>query len=270
MQTSIEIAAAALALTAAAFAQEEPAEDIASVPCEERHAGDDEHKTYLLIGREAEAEAPKGGYKLLLILPGGDGGRGFEAFCKRIHEHALGDGWLAAQLVAKKWTDEQRIVWPTEDNEVDKMEFTTEEFIAAVLEDIEAEIELDRDYLFTLSWSSSGPACYAAALQKQSRITGSFIAMSVFKPDLLPSLRNAKGRAFYLLHSKDDAVCPMRMAEEAERQLQKQKAEVVLATYEGGHGWHGPVWTQMQTGIAWLEEHHAKAARHPKPKRARR
>ena len=38
-------------------------------------------------------------------------------------------------------------------------------------------------------------------------MTGTFVAMSVFKPDLLPSLKPAKGRAFCILHSPDDKVC---------------------------------------------------------------
>ena len=258
---------ALLTCVATPRAQETEPKDIASVPSVERQADGDKNKLYFLIGHDEEKKAPRKGYKLLLILPGGSGGRDFGAFCRRIHKFALDDAWIAAQLVSKRWTGKQRIVWPTKRVKVEKMKFTTEEFIDAVIEDVESKIDLDRKYLFTLSWSSGGPACYAAALKKSSRITGSFIAMSVFKPDYLPPLKNAKKRAFYIYHSKDDKTCPMWMAEEAEKRLEKHKAKVQLATYNGGHGWRGPVWPNMRSGIAWLEKNHSKAVKRPKPKR---
>jgi len=258
----------ALLCLATVHAQTGEPEDVASIPSVERHAGGDADKTYFLIGHDEAAKDPSRGYKLLLILPGGNGGRDFEAFCRRIRKYALDDGWVAAQLVSKQWTDDQKIVWPTERTKVRKMEFSTEEFIDSVIEDVESELALDREFLFTLSWSSSGPACYAEALKKKSRITGSFIAMSVFKPDQLPSLAHSKKRAFYIYHSKDDKICPMRMAEDAAVMLEKHKAKVELATYDGGHGWRGPVWANMKRGITWLEVNHASAVKYPKPKRS--
>lgn len=261
------LALALLTCVAAPRAQKLPPKDIASVPSVEHKAGGDKNKLYFLIGHDVKKKAPKAGYKLLLILPGAAGGRNFEAFCRRIRKYALGDEWLAVQLVAKRWTEKQGIVWPTDKNKVVKMKFSTEKFIEAVIADVEAKIDLDRKYLFTLSWSSSGPACYAEALRKKSRITGSFIAMSVFKPKYLPPLKNGKKRAFYIYHSKADKICPMWMAEEAVKKLEKAKAKVELATYDGGHGWRGPIWPNIKKGIAWLEKHHAKAAKLPKPRR---
>ena len=38
--------------------------------------------------------------------------------------------------------------------------------------------------------------------------------MSVFKPDQLPPLANAEGRAYFILHSPDDFI-PIRMTHEA-------------------------------------------------------
>ncbi len=113
------------------------------------------------------------------------------------------------------------------------MRFSTEGFLDAVIEEVESRYSVDPEKVFTLSWSSSGPAAYAAALTEGSKITGSFVAMSVFKPDQLPSLKGAKGKAFYLLHSPDDFI-PIRMAEDAEKQLSEKRAEVCLQTYEGG------------------------------------
>ncbi len=250
-----------------AIGQDKEQTGVEDVPSIERKAEKDDDKTYFLIGHDGERKAPKKGYKLMLILPGGDGSREFETFCKRIYKYALDEDYVAAQLVSKKWTDDQQIIWPTDKNEVKKMKFSTEEFIDAVIEDVESQVEIDRSHIFTLTWSSSGPAAYAAALKKKSRITGSFIAMSVFKPNYLPKLKNGKGRAFYIYHSDDDKICPMRMARDAEAKLGKAKAKVEFATYDGGHGWRGPVWPNMKKGVTWLEKNHSKAVKAKKPKR---
>jgi len=188
-----------------------------------------------------------------VVLPGGDGGADFHPFVKRIHKHALTEDWLVAQLVAVKWTPEQQIVWPTRDNPVAEQEFTSEEFVAAVVEDVAGRCKLDDRRTFLLAWSSGGPAAYAVSLQKKRPVTGSFIAMSVFKPTLLPSLEAAKGHAYFLYHSPDDNVCPFRIAKSAELLLRMNKAEVELATYEGGHGWHGDVYGSIRKGIEWLD-----------------
>ena len=115
-----------------------------------------------------------------------------------------------------------------------------------------------RDSIYTLSWSSGGPAGYAAALDSHTSITGSFIAMSVFKPDQLPDLNAAKGKAFYLLHSPQDFI-PMRMPEQARDVLTQKGASVQLQTYSGGHGWKGDVYGNIRDGIQWLEQHTASA-----------
>ena len=115
------------------------------------------------------------------------------------------DGYAAAQLVAPVWTDDDnRIVWPTKKLNPDDAEFTTEEFINAVVADISDKIEIDDTCVFTLGWSSGGPPIYSAAMQDDTKVTGTFVAMSVFKPKLLPPLKSAKGHSFYLLHSPDD------------------------------------------------------------------
>ena len=112
----------------------------------------------------------------------------------------------------------------------------------------------DPKSIFTLSWSSSGPAAYAIALADKTPVTGSYIAMSVFHPADLP-LARAKGRTFYIEHSPEDQVCPFAMAEEAKAALEKQGAIVELNSYGGGHGWQGNVFGRVRKGIDWLQEH---------------
>jgi predicted esterase len=77
----------------------------------------------------------------------------------------------------------------------------------------------------------------------------------VFKPEQLPPLDNARGRALYLYHSQEDELCPYGMAELAAQALRSSGATVELASYDGGHGWRGPVYDDIRAGIAWLEAH---------------
>ncbi len=243
-------------------ADEDPLADVADIPSRELQAGGDAHKRYFLIGPKKNTQAPASGYGLVVILPGGDGSADFHPFVKRIYKNALSDGYLAAQPVAVKWTPNQEIVWPTKSNSVAKMDFTTEDFIDSVIEDVAKKHKVDREKVFTLSWSSSGPAAYAASLRDKRSIAGSFIAMSVFNPRFLPPLQKAKDHAYYLYHSPDDRICPYRMAEQANKQLPENGAKVRLETYDGGHGWRGNVYGDIRQGMEWLEKN-AKGAGGP-------
>ena len=256
-------ALAALALVAGASPSIAASqEDLAEVRSEDLRAGERENMRYFLIGAGPDVPAPEEGIKLMLVLPGGDGGEGFNPFVRRIWKNALGDRYLVAQLVAPQWSDEQaeRLVWPTKKNSWPKAEFTTEEFVEGVIADVESRFEVDTAHVFTLSWSSGGPAAYASSLSKDTHITGSLVAMSVFKPGQLPSLRGAKGQAYYLLHSPDDFI-PISMAQNARKQLAKKGAQVKLEEYVGGHGWHGDVYGMITRGTEWLEAHHAQPRR---------
>ena len=93
-----------------------------------------------------------------------------------------------------------------------------------------------------------------SSLQKTKAVTGSFIAMSVFKPPTLPPLEAAKGHAYFLYHSPEDKVCPFRMVEAAKKALADNGARVKLVTYEGGHGWRGNLYRDIREGIQWLED----------------
>jgi predicted esterase len=173
----------------------------------------------------------------------------------------LSDRYLAAQPIAVQWAKNQEIVWPTKTTPVAKMKFGTEEFVEAVIEDVAKKHKLDRTRVFSLSWSSSGPAAYAASLQNKRSVMGSFIAMSVFNPTFLPPLKEAKGHAYYLYHSQQDRVCPYRMVEQAKKSLAENGAKVRLETYLGGHGWRGNVYQDIRNGIEWLEKNREKASR---------
>jgi RNA polymerase sigma factor (sigma-70 family) len=233
---------------------DDPLADVKEVPSLDLRVKGDVNKRYFLVGKTDKA--PAGGYRLLVVLPGGDGSADFNPFIRRIHKNALNERWLIAQLVAPKWDADQfdSVVWPTEGLKYPAAKFTTEEFVNHVIGAVKARVAVDPKRIFLLGWSSGGPPCYAAAAQKGSPVTGAFIAMSVFKPAQLPALANLKGKAFYLLQSPDDRVTPLRFAVAAEEALKGAGAQVHLERYPGGHGWRGNVWKMLGDGVTWLDQ----------------
>jgi predicted esterase len=230
-------------------------DDVADVPARKLQAGGDEKRTYFLIGPIAGAKSPKEGYGLILILPGGDGSADFHPFVKRIYKNAVPPGYVAAQLVAVQWSAKQQIIWPTAQSRVPGQKFTTEEFIQSVVSDVRKHHKIDTRRVFTLSWSSSGPAAYAASLAEKTPVTGSFIAMSVFKPQMIGKSSVVKGRRYYLYHSLKDCTCPYAMARKAADVLASQGAMVKLETYEGSHGWTSPtLYDDIAAGFKWLDK----------------
>ncbi|MCH8822061.1 MAG: hypothetical protein IH984_01010 [Planctomycetes bacterium] len=231
------------------------AEDVVDIPADDRRAQDDPYKRYILIGGRGDKPAPPEGYKVLFVLPGGSGSPDFHPFIKRIYRHVLSDEYLLVQIVAPEWDRQQaqNQVWPTTTNPHRSMKFSTEQFIDAVLDEIDKEYAIDKRHIFMLAWSSSGPPTYAFALQQNTRMTGAFVAMSVFKPETLPPIENANGLAFYILHSPQDFI-PIKYAEAARDQLRASGATTKLATYDGGHGWRGGVYQKLRDGIRWLEQ----------------
>jgi len=228
-------------------------------PVEERHAANNDQMQYFLVGPKSD-KAPRSGYKLLLVLPGGDGSAEFRPFVTNIAAQALSDEYLLAELVAPKWSDDQnRIVWPTEKTKDPKAKFTTEAFIDSVVADVKSNHKIDDKHIYALGWSSGGPPLYAAAMREITPLTGAFIAMSVFQPTQYPAAKNAAGRAFYILHSPTDFI-QMRFPQSAKLALAKAGAKVQLQTYEGGHGWHGNVFGMISTGIKWLEKNSTPVA----------
>jgi predicted esterase len=45
----------------------------------------------------------------------------------------------------------------------------------------------------------------------------------------------------------------MWMARQAVKELTAEGAKVELATYDGGHGWRGPLYADVKKGLEWLE-----------------
>jgi len=230
------------------------ASDVADAPSREYRAGGDTNKAYSLIGDPDPKHAPQQGYGLVIIMPGGDGSADFHSFVKRIYRHAVPKGYIAAQPIAVKWTPQQKIVWPTKTDRVKDCQFKTEAFVEDVIRDVRSKTRINPQRIFTLSWSSSGPAAYAISLDPASSVTGSYIAMSVFKIRSTRSLVNARAHTYFIDHSPDDMVCPISMAKRAQTLLSGQGARVKFNEYPGGHGWQGNVYPRLRQGFTWLEK----------------
>jgi predicted esterase len=228
------------------------ASDVSSV---DLNAGGNPRMRYFLIGAQEVAKPPAEGRGLLIVLPGG--AADLHPFVRGMYKHVLGPDWLLAQLVAPVWGDKQKkeVVWPNEFVPWKTAEFTTEEFIDAVIAEVRKTSDVNPKRVFLLGWSSGGPPCYATALRTETPVTGALIAMSIFD-DTFP-IENARGRSFYLLQSPDDEVTPMWAARWANKSLREAGANVRLEEYPGGHGWMGSLdetWERIGNGIHWLDQ----------------
>jgi len=236
--------------------QETPKDDdpeIEGIKAEEKHAGGDPNKKYLYF--RGGFTQPDKGFKLFLILPGGDGSADFMPFIRRTFFYcAETHGILFAELVAPKWDKEQQVVWPTDSSKKPNYKFTTEEFIAQVIKDVKKEVKIDPSQVYLLGWSSGGPACYAS-LVKNPDVKGAFIAMSIFKKNELGSLAGVKDKKVYLFQSPDDKITKLDWAKAAYNALTGAKAKVKFVEYPGGHGWSsGDVYGDIAKGFQWLTE----------------
>ncbi|MBL8692545.1 MAG: hypothetical protein JNJ88_00450 [Planctomycetes bacterium] len=255
-RTALFVGLSSLLLAAGWRVREEDA--LEKLQVEDLRCGKNERQRYFLIRPAKEVKAPKEGFGLLLVLPGGDGSAEFHGFVKTIAAYAAGDQFLVAQLVAPKWKPEQVPVWPTRPSPLPKAEFTTEEFVKSVVAEVAKSQKIDASRVYQLCWSSSGPAGYVMATEEKTPIRGSIIAMSVFHGKEIAKIQKSKGRPFFLLHSPEDTTCPIRLAEEAETALTKAGAVVTFERYSGGHGWTFPVHPTLRRALAWLDEKRAK------------
>jgi predicted esterase len=197
-----------------------------------------------------------------VIFPGGDGSEEFNPFIRNIYANALPHGFLVAQAIAPRWRDDaNRVIWPTRGLPDDAMRFSTEDFLDAIIADVKSRAQIDDEHIYALGWSSGGPPVYAAAMREKTPLRGAFVAMSVFKPEQLPTTESLNGRAFYILHSPTDFI-RMVFPEKAVSILSTRGAAAKLVTYDGGHGWHGNVFGNIRAGMEWLisQSRHAEAS----------
>ena len=204
---------------------------------------------YFLI--DARGDALKEGHGLLVVLPGGAGTADFLPFVENGMLGVAPEDFVGAMVTSVRWTEDQEIVWPTQRSRIRGMKYSTEDYVAAVVDDVARRTKIDRERVFLLAWSSSGPAAYEIALARRSTFAGFYVAMSVFKPQG-SALARVKGRRFVLDQSPEDQITPFRFAAEAHEALAGRGAEVWLRTYAGGHGWHDAPIPRIRDGLRWL------------------
>jgi predicted esterase len=245
--------AAMVALVCLTAASAHGQDDLADVSDKAHRVPGNDKLLYIEVESNPPAPEPEAGYKVLVVLPGGDGSREFNPFVKRIYKYALSPEYVVVQLVAPKWAKSEQLVWPTAKNGAATAKIAAEQFIAAAVKHVATRRKIDRRHVFALGWSSGGPAVYAASLAEKPVVTATMPTMSVFFPDQLPPLKRAAGHAYYILHSPDDQVCSFVLAKSAQEKLAAAGATTKLVEYPGGHGWQGNIFGNIAAGIQWME-----------------
>lgn len=187
----------------------------------------------------------KSGYALVVVLPGGRGDASSRPIYGALYLESMPVDFVMAQLVSVRWEPEQRIVWPTSRIKDVEPEFTSSEFIAAVIEDVRARVQVDPDRTYLMGASSSGGAVYTAALSNAD-VSGAVVTASVFREQHLPPLSGAAGKRFFLLQSPSDEITPFHYAQAAAEALSTNGGTVLLYALPGGHH---PVWPTNLKGV---------------------
>jgi len=229
---------------------------ITEVGSKEYFAGGDKNKKYFLINAGDDVDVPGYGFGLVVVLPGETGGADMLDFVKELYKNSLDKKFVVAQLVAKRWDRKQRNIWPTETNKVDSQLFSTEEFIEAVIADVRNKYKINNQRIFTLCWDCAGQAGYMASVRRETPITGSLIVMSDFQIDWLGDIKSVKGKAYYILHSVADDICPVEMPQLAYKLIADNGGIVNMEMYKGGHGWQGNSLKTVKLGMRWLRKNH--------------
>lgn len=223
-------------------------DDVKEIPSRSFFVSEDPRKRYLVSGKVT----PEKTQDLLIVMPGGDGSMDFHTFVKRIYKHVLSENWVIAQPIAHAWdNDPNRVVWPSVGSPYPAAQFTTEEFLDGMVDEIVAKQKVKVGKVVLLAWSSSGPAAYSYLAHGKHPVEGAFIAMSVFRPEFFGDAKTLHAKRVFLLHSPQDFI-PIKIAEAGKSALESLGVSAQLLTYEGGHGWQGPVWENMRKGLAYL------------------
>lgn len=234
-------------------AQGDALADVREVVSEEHHTEGDRHRRYFLMpATESDEPLP-----LLVILPGGDGGADFNPFLRRVALHSLNHSVHVAQLVAPEWSSGQfnEVVWPIAVTPWPQAQFTTEEFIASVIRDTAAHVQIDPKRVYVMGWSSGGPPAYAALLSLPE-VRGAIVAMSIFRLDWTEHYPTNGAKRVAVLHSNDDRVVPYSFGAQAVDELRKRDFEANMFAYAGGHGWRGDVYGLIERAFRYVDAPH--------------
>lgn len=225
------------------------ADDVKAIPSASFLVGEDPKKRYFVSGKIEPGKTKN----VLVVMPGGDGSPEFHPFIKRIQMNVLDENWIVVQPIAPRWDNNgDRVVWPSEGVPYAAAKFPMETFLDGMFDELRTRHKLNVGKTYMLGWSSSGPAIYSYAAHGKHTIDGAFVAMAVFNPGFFGDAKTLNVKRFYLLHSPQDFI-KMSHPEAAKAKLEAMKIPVTLTTYEGGHGWHGPVFDMIARGMDFLK-----------------
>jgi predicted esterase len=195
---------------------------------------------------------PKAGAKagLIVVLPGGTGTKDFLPFVQNGLLAQAPDDFAGAMLTAVKWRDDQQFVWPTAATKVDGLQYTTEQYVRAVVAEVEKELAIDPARRVVVAWSSSGPAIHPLLATADSPFARAYIAMSVWPA--LDDLAAVKGRRYVLDQSPDDQTTIFQHVRTAHAALTKAGAQVRVSVYAGEHGWGEQPLPRFAKNLEWL------------------
>lgn len=192
-----------------------------------------------------------GKHGLVVVLPGGDGSREFLPWVEGSLLAQRPDDCAGVLITSVTWTPEQKVIWPTSDSAVQGMQYTTEQYVRAVLADVEQTLPVDPARRVVVAWSSSGAAMHPLMAVEHGPFAKAYIAMSIWPPGLV-NLASVKGRRYVLDQSPDDQTTTFSHARDAYAALTKAGAIVRLSTYAGGHGWQDDPLPRFRAGLEWL------------------
>lgn len=227
---------------------------------------EDPKQRYFYFPPRTDFGVPAAGYALVVVLPGGPGGASQRPYYKDVYLNAMPVDFMMAQLLSVKWSPEQRIVWPTKKITDVQVEFTTPEFITAVIDDVRGRVRIDPQRIILMGASSSGGAVMTAALTNTD-VSGALLTASVFREHQLPPMRGAADKRFFLVQGVSDDITPFHYAQTAAQTLSRHGADVRLYAMPGGHH---PGWPNNYRGVYgyafhWLQGDHNSniERRHP-------
>jgi hypothetical protein len=240
------------------FAWHEPSDeerlaDVRDIPVIDTTVTGNERMRYFLHGPRTTAETPSAGYKLVVVLPGGNGGVAFQPMVRRLLKYAMTEEFIVAEPVAL--SQNVKIIWPTRWHDPEEIAttppFFTEDFVEQVIQDIGRRHPIDKRFVFTLTWNSSVPAAFAIAMQESTAVAGSYISLIALPTEWPATLAEAKGRPFLLTQTLRDSQSRFPWSKQALQPLIDAGAIVKSPAHDDMHG-HGLDYDRVREGLKWL------------------
>jgi predicted esterase len=188
---------------------------------------------------------------LLVVLPGGNATKEFLPFVQNGLFAQAPDDFAGVMLAAVKWREDQHTIWPTAVGDTTGALYTTEQYVRAVLAEVDKEHPIDPARRVVVAWSSSGPAIHPLMAAKDSPFQRAYIAMAVW-PQHLEDLAAVEGRRYVLDQSPDDQVTIFQHVRDAHAALSRAGAQVRVSVYTGEHGWGEQPLPRFAKNLGWL------------------